>query len=144
MELDLIPLSNRSDIKSTYGIYRHCMYLPTEEKFIKKVDAFLGNDSVKVFACLYRNETKGVMAISFTEPHKAEIIGIAVEETLRGKGIASYMIRQLAEQYGLLSVYAETDGDAVDFYRKNGFCITEFSETYDAETVVRYQCKLLK
>ena len=42
----------------------------------------------------------------------------------------------------LISVYAETDNDAVGFYLKNDFSVTEFSETYDDETVLRYKCKL--
>ena len=44
----------------------------------------------------------------------------------------------------LVSVYAETDDDSIGFYRKNGFSITEFSETYDGETVIRYKCELTK
>ena len=44
--------------------------------------------------------------------------------------------------YDLLSVYAETDNDAVGFYQKNNFSITEFSEIYDGETVIRYKCEL--
>ena len=38
--------------------------------------------------------------------------------------------------------YAETDNDAVGFYQKNNFSITEFSEIYDGETVIRYKCEL--
>ena len=41
-------------------------------------------------------------------------------------------------------VYAETDNDSVVFYQKNDFSITEFYETYDGETVVRYKCELIK
>ena len=52
------------------------------------------------------------------------------------------MIKQVINDYSLLSVYAETDNDAVGFYRKNGFSIMEFSESYDRETVVRYKCEL--
>jgi len=54
------------------------------------------------------------------------------------------MINQVINNYGLLSVYAETDNDAVGFYRKNGFNIMEFSETYDGATVVRYKSELTK
>lgn len=54
------------------------------------------------------------------------------------------MISKVADDYSLLSVYAETDNDAVGFYRKNGFSITEFSEIYDGETVIRYKCELNK
>ena len=91
------------------------------------------------FLCYY---DKGGFMISFKEQKKIEIIGIAVDASARGKGIGSYMINQVINNYGLLSVYAETDNDAVGFYRKNNFSITEFSEIYDGETVIRYKCEL--
>ena len=84
------------------------------------------------------------MVVSFKEQKKIEIIGIAVDVSARGKGIGSYMINQVINNYGLLFVYAETDNDAVGFYQKNGFDIMEFSETYDGATVVRYKCELTK
>ena len=62
----------------------------------------------------------------------------------RGKGIGSYMINQVVNNYDLLSVHAETDNDAVGFYRNVGFSIVEFSETYGNETVIRYKCELKK
>ena len=84
----------------------------------------------------------GVIVVSFIERQKIEIIGIAVDTSVRGKGVGSYMINQVINNYGLLSVYAETDNDAVGFYRNNGFNIVEFSEIYGDETVVRYKCEL--
>ena len=81
------------------------------------------------------------MVVSFIEQKKIEIIGIAVNSSVRGKGIGSYMINQVVNNYGLLSVYAETDNNAVGFYRNNGFSIVEFSEIYGDEPVVRYKCE---
>ena len=69
-------------------------------------------------------------------------MGIAVGLSARGKGIGSYMINQIVKYYGLISVYAETDNDAVGFYLKNNFSVTEFYETYGDETVLRYKCEL--
>ena len=82
------------------------------------------------------------MVVSFTEQKKLEVLGIAVELSVRGKGVGSYMITQVINNYGLLSVYAETDNDAVGFYRNNNFSVVQFSETYGDETVVRYKCEL--
>ena len=44
MKLKLIELINKNEIIKTYEIYKHCMFLPTEEKFNKKIDGavFLG------------------------------------------------------------------------------------------------------
>ena len=142
--MNLIELTHKNDILQTYEIYKHCMFMPTEEKFNKKVEQFLNNNSVKIFACFSHGKIVGIMVVSFKEQKKIEIIGIAVDVSTRGKGIGSYMINQVINNYGLLSVYAETDNDAVGFYRKNGFNIMEFSETYDGATVVRYKCELTK
>ncbi len=144
MELNLIQLTDKNEICETYDIYKHCMYMPTEEKFNKKIDTFLNDDSVKIFACLYQKEIRGVIVVAFLEQYKIEIMGIAADSTARNKGIGSYMINCLVDEYGLLSVLAETDNDAVGFYRKNGFDITELSKSYDGETVVRYKCELVK
>ena len=144
MDLKLRELTLKNEILQTYEIYKHCMFMPTEEKFNNKVDLFLNDIFIKIFACFEQDKIVGIMVVSFKEQKKIEIIGIAVDVSARGKGIGSYMINQVINNYGLLSVYAETDNDAVWFYQKNGFNIVEFSETYDGETVVRYKCELTK
>ena len=142
MDLKLRELTLKNEILQVYEIYKHCMFMPTEEKFNNKVDLFLNDIFVKIFACFEQDKIVGIMVVSFKEQKKIEIIGIAVDVSARGKGIGSYMINQVINHYGLLSVYAETDNDAVGFYRKNNFSITEFSEIYDGETVIRYKCEL--
>ena len=142
MELKLIELTHKNDVCKTYEIYKHCMFLPTEEKFNNKIDTFLIDNSVKIFACFEQDKILGVMVVSFIEQRKIEIIGVAVDVSARGKGIGSYMINQVVNNYALLSVYAETDNDAVGFYRNNNFSVVQFSETYGDETVVRYKCEL--
>lgn len=144
MKFRLEQLTNKDEICKIYEIYKHCMFMPTEEKFSKKIDQFLNDNSVKIFACFNQGKVKGVIVISFVEQSKIEIVGIAVDLSARSKGIGSYMINQVVNDYSLLSVYAETDNDAVGFYRKNGFSITEFFETYDGKTVSRYKCELAK
>ena len=144
MDLTLRELTLKNEVLQTYEIYKHCMFMPTKEKFNIKVNQYLNDNSVKIFACFSNGKIVGVMAVSFTEQKKLEVLGIAVDLSVRGKGIGSYMITQVINNYGLLYVYAETDNDAVGFYRNNGFGIVEFSETYGDETVVRYKCELTK
>lgn len=144
MELNLIELTDKNEVYKTYEIYKHCMYMPTEEKFNKKIEQFFNDNSVKIFACFNQGKVDGVIVISFVAQNKIEIVGIAVDLSARNKGIGSYMINEVIKNYGLIFVYAETDDDAVDFYRKNGFCITEFSEIYDGEIFIRYKCELTK
>ena len=142
MDLTLRELTLKNDVLQTYEIYKHCMFMPTKEKFNIKVNQYLNDNSVKIFACFSHGKIVGVMAVSFIEQKKLEVLGIAVDLSVRGKGIGSYMITQVINNYGLLYVYVETDNDAVGFYRNNDFSIVEFSEIYGDEPVVRYKCEL--
>lgn len=144
MEINMIELNNRNDLLNAYDIYRHCMYMPSKEKFGKMIDSFLADNSIKIFACKKCNVIKGIIVISYIEQFKVEINGIAVDIDARGQGIGSYMINKLMNDYNILSIYAETDDDAIEFYRKNNFAITKFVKTYDGEDVVRYKCELKK
>jgi len=118
------------------------MFMPSKEKFNKKIAYFLNDDTIKIFVCVHHDEINGVIVISFVEPRKIEIIGIAVDMSARNLGVGSFMINKLVDNYDLLVISAETDDDAVNFYRKNGFSITEFSKTYGENTVTRYRCEL--
>jgi len=142
MSFNLVELTTKNEIAGTYDIYKHCMFMPSKEKFNKKIAYFLNDDTIKIFACVHHDEINGVIVISFVEPRKVEIIGIAVDMSARNLGIGSFMINKLAADYDLLAISAETDDDAVNFYRKNGFSITEFSKTYGENTVTRYRCEL--
>ena len=140
--MTIFELNDKQEILKTYDIYKDCMYKPTLEKFELKVDTYLNDDNIKIFACICDNNVLGVMVLSFDEGNNAEIIGIAVEKEFRNRGIASCIISEVAKRYKLNKIVAETDDDAVEFYRKTGFSVDEFSATYDTETVTRYKCEL--
>ncbi|WP_337993591.1 GNAT family N-acetyltransferase [Lysinibacillus sp. CNPSo 3705] len=65
---------------------------------------------------------------------------IAVLADQRGKGIGSKMIHFIASKYP--SIVAETDYEAVDFYRCYGFFITSLGEKYPG--VERFLCQYNK
>ena len=142
MKFDFKELFDKNEILSTYNIYKACMYVPTEEKFEKKIDDFLQGGNAKMFACLYGQEIKGVVLISFLESGVVQINGIAVDLPMRRMGLGSYMIKSIMRIFEPSSIIAETDKDAVSFYKKCGFSIDEFVEKYGGEMVVRYTCEL--
>jgi len=90
---------------------------------------------------LYSFEVEGVLVgcigIEIINVNECEIKHIAVSYNQRGKGIGSKMINYVNVQYPLIS--AETDNDAVDFYRNYGFKITSLGEKYAG--VERFLCK---
>ena len=112
LKLELIELTNKLEFGNTYDIYKYCMFMPTKEKFQKKTDQFATDDSIKIFACFHQGKVAGIIVVSFTGQHKIEIVGIAVDVPFRNKGIGSYMINCLIDDYSVKSIFAETDKDA--------------------------------
>ena len=142
IQLSLTEFTDKTDILQTYDIYKHCMYMPTKEKFCKKAADFQNDQTIRIFACFMQMQLVGIIVLSLDGYNRAEIVGIAVDPKHRHQGIGSFMLNRVQKKLRITSLYAETDQDAVDFYRKNSFRITAFSRHYNDKTVTRYQCEL--
>ena len=115
----LLSYAASSDIDSVYKAYIHN---PRRELIgFQKDDLLIG--------CLggeHNNDT-------FIIRH------IAVTPEERGNNIGSSMIQFILKSPQVKEVIAETDKDAVDFYRKFGFTITSLGEKYPG--VERFDCR---
>ena len=91
----------------------------------REVQKYQSNDNLNFFGWI---ENEQVLGICGFEEHldKVEVHLIAVDETARGKGIGTKMIKTLITTYQK-PVEAETDDDAVEFYRKCGFHVKAFT-----------------
>ena len=56
MELKLVELTHKNQILQTYEIYKHCMFMPTEEKFNTKADKFFNDNFITItkLLCLFQ------------------------------------------------------------------------------------------
>jgi ribosomal protein S18 acetylase RimI-like enzyme len=66
------------------------------------------------------DEIFGVCGFRVYHTDRVEIMNIAVAENARKRGIGSAMVNALRDEF-LLPIHAETDDDAVGFYRNVGF-----------------------
>lgn len=71
---------------------------------------------------------------------EAEITSLAVLPDWRRQGFARALIFGACEHLALRAVEAETDADAVDFYRATGFAVESLGERYPG--VERFRCRL--
>ena len=115
-------------------------YMPTEEMMNRRADEYERDANISVFGCFERKTVSGVIAGKWIDESVGEIIGIAVDPACRGKGIGAGLIAHAATQLKCRQLRAETDDDAVAFYRKCGFAIESLGEKYPG--VVRYLCVL--
>ena len=141
-ELKLTELTRLDDVLGHYDVYKDCMYMPTSDKFERRMRAYLADETARIYACLSGDIVVGMAVCVCAKNSVLEIVGIAVERAHRCKGIGLYMISNIKNKYIDCTLYAETDDDAVGFYRKCGFTVSEYTQEYDGQSVRRYKCTL--
>lgn len=86
----------------------------------------------------HEGRTQGLIAVDFCSGGDAMIRALAVEQTLRGRGIGRHLIETVRGTGRCAVLVAETDGDGVGFYRRCGFDIFSLGELYPG--VERFRC----
>lgn len=127
--------------QEAFSIYASSMYHPTYENYKIQMKGYLRDSSVKVFVCQDRSRKTGMMVLKLSEA-AAEIIGIAVSEKLRRRGIGKQLILSAMELEVIGRIEAQTDDDSIGFYRKCGFAEERTVVDYPDGSVIRYNCVL--
>ena len=83
----------------------------------------------------------GSGGFQLTAPGEAVINHIAVFPSYQGRGVGRQMVWQVPKRYSLHRLTAETDAEAVGFYRNCGFAIASLGNLYPG--VERFSCELL-
>ena len=117
------------------------MYQSTYDDFIAQMEEYFSDPSVKIFVCDIEGEKTGILVLK-EDGYEAEIQGIAVKESLRKKGIGKDMVYQVIEAETLKKITAQTDDDAIGFYRSSGFEAERVVIEYPDGSAVRYNCVL--
>ncbi|HET8794953.1 MAG TPA: GNAT family N-acetyltransferase [Arthrobacter sp.] len=65
---------------------------------------------------------------------------IAVDAAYRGRGYGSLLVQEILTAHAGTSLLAETDDDAVEFYRRLGFRITQRADDPRWPGIQRYRC----
>ena len=136
-------IKNIKDILCTqeiYNIYSACMFNPTFDKFKLKTEQMQNDSSVCVYGYFLNDKIIGVISTQETDK-TVEIIGIAVDTKERHSGIGTKLIDYLKDK-SLKPITAETDIDAVIFYKKCGFDIEEKIVSKSNISYNRYLCTL--
>lgn len=135
-----VDISNNLHDKHILDIISLSQYMPTEEKLNSLADKYETDADVFAFACNINGITCGVIILKRLINDEYEIMSIATPPSVRSKGVASKLITFALKNLKCSIVKAETDDDAIEFYRKYGFQIVSLGEKYP--NTVRYLCTL--
>lgn len=108
----------------------------TDEKIKAVVDSYRQNNYC-LFGFRSGGQISGLLGIEFQED-RVVIKHIAVLESHMNMGIGCSMIQGLRSSYSTAALQAETDDDAVGFYRRCGFKCEEIHGKYGR----RWRCIL--
>lgn len=110
---------NNIDAPTVREILAACVFDNSPEGMAHVISKYKENSDMQFYGCRKNGELVGVCGFEEHE-NRVEILHIAVAESARREGVGSAMVTALRRKYYKV-IEAETDGDAVGFYRKCGF-----------------------
>jgi ribosomal protein S18 acetylase RimI-like enzyme len=115
---------------------------PTKEKLDEVINNYAHDPRFTLFGCI--DPLDHLLAIIGIERTREgiSIKHLAVSPATKYLGIGKWMLDELIKETNASYIYAETDDDAVGFYRKFGFKITPIESKYPP--MQRYKCEWLK
>ena len=136
MSSKITDIKNYLCDKSVYSLLAPSVFNPTFERLLSRAEKYQADNKTSVFAYSENGEYKGIIVFKIKE-QTAEILDIAVKPEYQGKGIGSMLIDYLFTRFAVNKITAETDDDAIGFYKKYGFAVVDITVKFDAK---RYIC----
>ncbi len=134
--IDIKPILKTPDVLS---VLSESVGMPTEDKLKKRAQVYINNNNVVAFGYISDGAVLGVIVLDISKKEEIAILDIAVSKANQHNGIGKKLIEHVLANLNPTTIIAETDGDAVDFYRKFGFIINNLGEKYP--DIIRYECK---
>ena len=128
--------------EEAFAIYADCMYKPELGKYRELMKQYMDSPAVMILLNQRDGDISAIMVSEFTDDD-TKILGIAVAEKYRGYGIGRKMTEDLRQMSAGRPLLAETDGDALGFYRSCGFSVEKIRKRYPDGIAERYLCRLL-
>lgn len=138
--MNIIDIKSNLRDERVLAVISLSMYMPTKEKLNSQVSKYEADTNIFAFACDDDGSICGVIILRDIINNEFEITNIATDLAYRKQGIASKLIDFATKTLKCKVIKAETDDDAVEFYRKYGFQISSLGEKYSG--YIRYLCTL--
>jgi ribosomal protein S18 acetylase RimI-like enzyme len=137
---EIISLRNKTGLENeVFVVLGDAIFEATIEKVKMIIHEFCTNNKKEILGYFMNGRLIGIIGIEINE--EIEIKYIGVEKNNRKNGIGTKLInflRKLNNQ----NIFAETDDDAIYFYKKYGFTCEALIKNYNGQEVKRYRCSI--
>ncbi len=115
-----------------YKLLAPSLYNPTEERLQSRARKYKEDENIQISAYNDKGEYKGIIVFEIVDNY-ARILDIAVKPEYQRKGIGSRMLDFIFNKFEVNRITAETDDDAIGFYKKYGFVINDTRIRFDTK-----------
>ena len=112
------------------------VYNSTEERLLNRAKKYGEDENANIYAYKENSKYKGIVIFK-TQNNSVTILDIAVKPEYQGCGIGSKLIDFIFNSFDAQNITAETDDDAIGFYKKYGFTVAKTKVEFDTK---RYVC----
>ena len=140
--IELFNVSSICDIKEIITepdilkLLAPSVYNSTEERLLNRAKKYQEDENTNIYAYKDNGEYKGIVVFEILN-NSATILDIAVKPEHQKCGIGSKLIDFIFNSFNAQNITAETDDDAIGFYKKYGFTVTDTKVEFDTK---RYVC----
>lgn len=113
------------------------VYNPTEKRLLNRANKYQEDENTNIYAYKHNGEYKGIIVFEISN-NSAVILDIAVKPEYQGMGIGSKLVDFIFDRFNPKNITAETDDDAIGFYKKYGFIVADTKVEFDTK---RYVCE---
>lgn len=135
--IDLVP---KLDDPAVPELLAFCMGHPTPAKIQATCEKYRHQPQWKLLGMQGADRIVGCIGIELVNDGQAVVRCIAVTPAFRKQNIGRTLIDDAVRHFRLYHLTAETDAEAVEFYRSCGFAITSLGEIYPGTE--RFRCVL--
>jgi len=101
--------------------------------------AYASEPDKELHTWLESGRIAGIVALKHLSHSTIRIAQIGVDPSCRGRRIGAGMVEHVEKTYPAAMLEAETDKDAVGFYRALGFAVESLGEKYPG--IERFRCR---
>ena len=136
----MIDLTHRLSDPSVRSLLADSIGFPTEARIQEVCDRYATQGNWRLLGDERDGVLVGCVGVELLDGASGQMRHICVQPEERRKGIGRAMLDHVRRHFQLESVTAETDSDALEFWRRCGFSVESLGEQWPS--VERFRCTL--
>ena len=139
-EICILEPNKNCNPSEVYTIFNDVIYEPSEDNINKILSDYATQETKTLYGYCIDDKLVGIIGVDDGEVF--EILHFGIHPSFRNRGYGTELMDYIRKAYPGRKLFLTTADDAVVFYKKYGYSISEFSEEINGKETKRYKCEL--